>query len=124
MNDGEHALSLLQGSALQPSQWSDSPELRLIIAVFEDALKCIEGGANVGCRTQRFNTRRADDAAAWFASEATGVFSARWTCDALGIDIDALRGVLTQGTANPQHKRLPVIAEGRMRIRRFGRGRG
>jgi hypothetical protein len=66
----------------------------LMLAVFEDAVRCIENGR----RQRRFGVRRlAAEAEAWVGCDrADWPFSFVNVCDALGIDVDAMRSRLAR----------------------------
>ena len=67
----------------------------LMLAVLEDAVRCIENGR----WQRRFSTRRlAAEAEAWVRCDrADWPFSFLNVCEALGIDVDAMRSRLLMG---------------------------
>lgn len=76
--------------AVLPAHVSDTSGARaLMLAVLEDAVRCIENGR----WQRRFRARRlAAEAGAWVRCDrADWPFSFRNVCEALGIDADAMR---------------------------------
>ena len=86
----------------------------LMLAVLEDALRCIEGGR----RRRRFHARRrAAEAEAWVRSDRLDwLFSFLNVCDVLGFDADAVRGRLSALRADASEvRRVRVRAPIRIR---------
>lgn len=110
------------GAAITPDQWldlnrrsHDAPELRLIIAVLEDAMRCVSGRGNVGADWQHYNRHREEEARAWLKDDSQGVFSFRWVTQALGLDATAVRARVAHGV-RLQRRRSPANSD-RERIR-------
>src|SRR5262245_22745381 len=88
--------SLLAPEIVVPSQLAGSPRLgrgtgerALMLAVLEDAMRCLQG--SVGAAGGRGNLL-ARDAERWVrANEPSQPFSFVSICDALGVDVKALR---------------------------------
>lgn len=85
-------------AGLEPSQWADEhrrvarcePEIRLVLAVFEDAIRLLEHGpayATAG----KWARREWADAMAWLKDDSVTPFSLAWCCDVLGWDAEAVR---------------------------------
>jgi hypothetical protein len=87
------------------------PELRLMIAVLEEAFRTFCGCAgSPGRRNQRLFQEAAD----WFASsDASWPFAFEYICDALGLEPQWIRQLLrrweARRTAGVQPVRIPVI---------------
>ena len=83
----------------------------LMLAVLEDAVRCIENGR----RRRRFGARRlAAEAEAWVRCvRADWPFSFLNVCEALGIDVDALRSRLLE---IPPRRKRPCRKEGDITI--------
>ena len=84
--------------AVLPAQMSGaqmSGPRALMLAVLEDAVQCIENGR----RQRRFGARRlAAEAEGWVRCDRTDwPFSFLNVCEALGIDVDAMRSRLLMG---------------------------
>ena len=90
----------------------------LMVAVLEDAVRCIEEGR---CR-RRFHTRRlAAEAAAWVCCDRREwPFSFVNICEVLGFDVDAVRARLLTSTRGAADRRR---ARARVRVRSAIRNR-
>jgi len=91
----QNTSSLWEPAIVLPSQlehangYQRSPELRLVAAVLEDALQCVN--RNVGVRNGR-RWREFRDACRWFSEDNRNwPFSFRNICDLLGLDAHAVR---------------------------------
>lgn len=91
----DSAIAQLSGAPILADQYHDlhrrsrdEPELRLIVAVLEEAIRCAvgRGGLPVDLASRSGMQRRADEARAWLASPATSAFSFLWVAESLGFD--------------------------------------
>ena len=93
----------------------------LMLAVLEDAVRCIEEGR----WQRRFRTRRlAAEAQAWvWCDRADWPFSFVNICEVLGFDVDAMRAHLLTSPRDAAHRRQPPIGSCLHPSARLGRSR-
>jgi hypothetical protein len=83
------AMVIMPAQFFRPGAWSVQPELRLMEAVLEEAVRTYRACEG---RTDRRGRLEFRDVARWFASDDTKwPFSFVNICDTIGIDIDRLR---------------------------------
>ena len=81
--------SLTQYVSLPSPRYQITPERRLMLAILQDAIVCLEKGL---FRTSRRGSRPAYEAAQWIAQrDRTWLFSFESICDNLNLDAEALR---------------------------------
>jgi hypothetical protein len=82
-------LSLSYYAALPTPRYQITPEKRLMLAILQDAVTCLEKGL---FRTSRRCSRSAFEAAQWIAErDRTWLFSFESICDNLNLDAETLR---------------------------------
>ncbi|HEV8715782.1 MAG TPA: hypothetical protein VGX03_23505 [Candidatus Binatia bacterium] len=82
-------LLLTQSIPLPSPQYQITPEKRLMLAILQDAVACLEKGL---FRTSHRCSRPAYEAAQWIAQrDRTWLFSFENICDNLNLDAEALR---------------------------------
>src|SRR5215510_15536760 len=82
-------LSLIHHIPLPIPRYQITPEKRLMLAILQDAIACLEKGL---FRTSRHGSRPAYEAAQWIAQrDRTWLFSFESICDNLNLDAEALR---------------------------------
>lgn len=118
--------SLFAPSILTPEQYYDQrcddstmrPIKRLMLAVLEDALRCIQKYADVRSGPRRLMFREAEN---WLYREGgRALFSFNMVCETLGIEPEYLRSELRQWRKTPPHgkpwqrvaRRSPVVCSG------------
>jgi len=93
----------------------------LMLAVLEDAVRCIEQGR---WRRQFFVRRLAAEAEAWVRCERREwPFSFVNICEVLGFDVDAMRAHLLTSPRDAAHRRQPPIGSCLHPSARLGRSR-
>jgi len=96
--------SLVQPHIVLPSQHfggqqPERPELRLMVAVVQDAINCVE---KYRCATDRRGRRLFDEVTQWFSvREPLWPFSFESICEVLRLDADAVRRALGVTPARP-----------------------
>lgn len=129
---------MISSNVLMPSQYADErrtvgefvPERKLMIAVFEMALKdwafATAGGTSTFQGWDRINktARRArvrGELTEWFNAEGYYPGSFLWLSDALGLDADAVRVRLLTGDPLAMKRALPVTATPTLTAQEKGR---
>ena len=86
-------------------------ELRLAVAVLEDAIRCLEGSRDAGGLTARLLRWEAEQ---WIRStDCRPLFSFERICSLLGLDTDDLRGNLLREPRLPPRLEVPMAASRR-----------
>lgn len=103
--------SIFEDDYISPAQWRDAwhsraepdPELKLVWAVLEDAIRCVKAPP------QKAVGRHQCEAEMWFRDRSTHPYSFVWCCEMLNLDPSEIRKGVAAMSAQSLGRRRPNV---------------